>query len=136
MTKRNSIYDTARVPVNYNAARSMSGGYSHQHRLKPSNHTEWDFCPELDKVTSRGDLTGLSKGRLTVVGKLKSSTKWVCRCACGKFVLRNAKKIKLAQYHQNANIDACRVCCHLAFLKRNEHWRRTGKDITHEEAMR
>ena len=75
------------------------------------------------------ELTGKRRGRLTVIGKAVgygagSNRRLVCRCDCGKYVIRKPKSIR----NENNNQDRCEHCRHLAYLKRKEHFRRTGKD--------
>ena len=70
------------------------------------------------------DLRGFRRGRLVVVGLLKDSKNWVARCDCGTYVVRKARSIK----NEKNNQDRCEECRHLAFLKQEEAWRRTGKD--------
>lgn len=90
------------------------------------------------------NMRGRSHGLLTVIGYWgpkkdglgrcrggSANQLWVCRCACGIFVTRTAKTIKRA--HPS---DRCEFCRHLAYLKRNEEWRRTGRnaDETNEHS--
>jgi len=71
------------------------------------------------------DLTGRRFGRFTVIGIAKDiKARWVVRCSCGIYSTRSAKAIK----NKNNDIDSCEHCRHLAFLKREEAYRRTGKD--------
>lgn len=71
------------------------------------------------------DLTGRQFGRFTVIGLARDFKKqWVVRCACGRYSTRHSKAIK---NHANEQ-DRCEHCRHLAYLKREEHWRRTGRD--------
>lgn len=70
------------------------------------------------------DLTGARAGRFTVIGVARDfSARWVVRCDCGTYSTRKAKAIKNAENTQ----DRCEHCRHLAFLKRNEQWRRSGR---------
>lgn len=80
--------------------------------------------PECDQPNFI-DLTGQRVGRFTVLGlALDHKRQWVVRCDCGTYSLRRAKAIKNPDNTQ----DRCEHCRHLAFLQRNERWRRTGKD--------
>lgn len=68
---------------------------------------------------------GLSIGRLTVIGKYKDGKGYVCRCSCGTYCIRQSKAI----LNKNNVQDRCEECRHLAYLKRDEVKRRTGKDV-------
>lgn len=69
------------------------------------------------------DLTGRTVGRFTVLGIARDFPgQWVVRCICGVYSTRRAKSIKNPENTQ----DRCEHCRHLAYLKRNEVWRRTG----------
>lgn len=68
--------------------------------------------------------TGLSIGRLKVLGIYKNGSGWVCRCICGTYCVRRQKAI----LNKNNTQDRCEECRHLAYLKRAEYIRRTGKD--------
>ena len=70
------------------------------------------------------DCTGLSIGRLKVLGIYKNGGGWVCRCVCGTYCVRRQKAI----LNKNNTQDRCEECRHLAYLKRDEYRRRTGKD--------
>jgi hypothetical protein len=78
------------------------------------------MCPTFD------DLTGNRAGRLTVLGlSADFNRQWVVRCDCGRYSTRRKKSILNPENTQ----DRCAHCRYLAFLKRNEVWRRTGKDV-------
>ncbi|EAM1616278.1 hypothetical protein EU642_21825 [Salmonella enterica] len=78
---------------------------------------------------SMPNLTGIQRGRLTAYGFNQPSRKWACRCSCGRHVLRRTRAIA-----NDKNLsDACLACRELMFLKREEHYRRTGKDTNIED---
>ena len=117
-------------PINGNAARVIQSG-DHFEPRKNIQTVHKSAPPEMElKIpkampTSFDDLTGVKRGRLTVAGLLKGSFKrWVCRCDCGMYTVRRAKALKNPSNTQ----DRCDECRHLAFLKREEVWRRTGVD--------
>jgi hypothetical protein len=127
------------VPADSTAGRVISSGFKYSPNKKIACH-HWDICPELEdlpkSVDQKHDLRGVKFGRMTVIGrlnlaaigKLKPSKKgalWVCRCSCGHYETRYSKSIK-NKANQN---DRCQLCRHLAYLKRKEIYRRTGKDI-------
>lgn len=71
------------------------------------------------------DLTGVRFGRFVVYGLAANhQARWACRCDCGRYALRSAKAIK----NPSNDLDRCDHCRHLAFLKREEEWRQTGRD--------
>lgn len=117
-------------PINKNAARVTKGGEHFEPRKKIKTlHTS--APPPMERGIPKHvgptfqNLTGWKRGRLTVIGLLKDSLKvWVCRCDCGRYTARRAKAIK----NENNTQDRCDECRHLAFLKREEVWRRTGRD--------
>lgn len=75
------------------------------------------------------NLTGIQRGRLIAYGFYRPARKWACRCGCGMHVLRSTKAIS-----NDKNLaDACLACRELMFLKREEHYRRTGKDTNIED---
>jgi len=73
----------------------------------------------------KDDLTGRMVGLLSVLGMARDTNgRWVVRCVCGIYSLRNAKAIKNSENTQ----DRCELCRYKAFLKRDDHFRRTGRD--------
>lgn len=132
----NNVYDNKRTPINKTAALVISKGTHYEPDCK-IQVKEFDSPPMMldrrhfPKNPNFVDLTGKEKGRFRVVGLLAGSklNQWVVRCSCGKYTTRTTKSIKSVDLNESANFDACRECKHLAFLKRNEHWRRTGKDL-------
>ena len=71
------------------------------------------------------DLTGRRVGRFTVLGISRNfSRQWVVRCDCGRYSTRTAKAVKNPENTQ----DRCEHCRHLAFLRRDEYKRNTGRD--------
>jgi hypothetical protein len=112
-------------PINKTAALVLSSGVNY---VSPKVIQNADRQTPIEtRPLPKGviNLTGLVVGRLTVIGLSKESKGcWVVRCACGIFTLRRAKALKNARNHW----DRCEECRHLAYLKRTEHWRRTGKN--------
>lgn len=71
------------------------------------------------------NLTGQRCGQLTVIGLARDIRHlWVCRCVCGYYVTRKAKAIKNTR---NQDIDRCERCRELAWLKRQDARRSTGR---------
>lgn len=135
--KPNAIYETAAAPVNGNAARVIQKGKGYTIDVI-SDVQEWDnpqpIIPKSQHPKDSGfkDLTGMKKGRFTVIGLLpgkgKKGYRWLVRCTCGKYTMRGTKSIKSTAKNPAAHHDACRQCTALAYLRRNEVWRRTGKN--------
>lgn len=72
---------------------------------------------------------GKRRGRLVVVGLYSHQPmRYVMRCQCGTYTVRKSKTLR-----NEANYDMCEQCRHVMHLKRNEYWRRTGKEITWQE---
>ena len=72
------------------------------------------------------DLTGISFGRLIVIGlpKNKNIRGWVVRCSCGCFENRLAVTIK--KKHKN---NMCSNCQHLEFLKQHNKWKENINNV-------
>lgn len=138
--KANKVYDEPLAPVDRVAARVISGG-THYDPKKKVLEEEFIAPPPMvpkhrhPRDASFIDLTGRKKGRFTVIGLMERDgpARWVVRCACGTYTLRTAKSIKSADTNPNARMDACSQCKHLAAMKREEVWRRTGKDANLED---
>lgn len=121
----------ARVPVN-RVAVWVTGPGEHFNPRKRVQTNDSEAPIETRPFTSvernaEGfiDLTGRRVGRLTVLGIAREFTRqWVVRCDCGRYTTRTAKAIKNPGNTQ----DRCEHCRHLAFLKREYFWRRTGRD--------
>lgn len=120
-------------PINKTAAMIVSGGV----HFEPTNGMGTASDSELPLPTRRPewqewsnpawkDLSGTKFGRFTVIGIARGLKKarWVVRCACGVYSTRTTKAIR----NPLNTTDSCVACRHLTYLKRNEVWRRTGKD--------
>ena len=80
------------------------------------------------------DLTGRKFGRFTVLGvyaeaRTKIGLRWVVRCVCGTYSVRAGKAIK----NKNNAHDRCEQCRYLAYMKRDDHFRRTGRRLNAED---
>ena len=114
-----------RIPVNRQSALVTSKGESYK-ASKQILQIESDVPMPLKKIP-RGtkDLTGKRFGRLTVIGLSREhKSKWVCRCDCSVFVLRKSKAIR----NPRNDRDRCQLCCHYAYQKRTDSFRRFGYD--------
>lgn len=121
----------ARAPVDRVAVRVvlLAGEHFDPNKKVLTNDSE---TPLATRFPTKGealnpefaDLTGRRFGRFVVVGIARDfCPQWVVRCACGRYSTRKAKAIRNPENTQ----DRCEHCRHLAFLKREEVWRRTGK---------
>ena len=127
------------VPVDRLAARQIRGGINYVSTKKITQvHSD---APMVCKPVPRDvqDFTRTRRGRLTVWGYLdKATTKghgplWLVRCDCGQYETRRAKAFRGTNATQP---DGCQQCRQLAYLRRAEHFRRTGRDLTLEEMWR
>lgn len=126
--KMKDIYD--RTAINKTAALVVGAG-THYTPNKKVQTNDSDLPIETRAITKSElcqpcfiDLTGSRIGRLTVIGAAREfKGSWVLRCDCGTYTTRKSKAIKNTENIQ----DRCEHCRHLAFLKRNEQWRRTGR---------
>ena len=118
-------------PVNKTAALVVSRGYQYEPDKKVKTHDS-DHPLPIRRVTRLErryhaflDLTGRNFGRFTVIGLSQDHAgSWVVRCQCGRYTTRKKKAILNPENTQ----DRCEYCRHLAFLRRRETYRRTGKD--------
>ena len=126
-------------PVDRTAALVVSRGIHYEMSSK-NNQVEYVGPPKMvsqkdfPRTSTFIDLTGRSKGWLKVLGMMQGGGgRWVVRCVCGTYTTRSAKSIKSAEIKLAANFDACRECMHIAHMKREEIYRRTGKDVNISE---
>lgn len=122
----------SRVPVD-RVAVWVAGPGEHFNPTKrvQANDSEEPIATRPARISERNadgflDLTGQRVGRFMVLGLARDfARQWVVRCDCGRYSTRHAKAIKNPANTQ----DRCEHCRHLAFLKRDERWRRTGRDV-------
>ena len=116
------------VPVDGKAAAVTRRGFKYEPRLRvvdsslplPMRKIDWKLRNNLEFI----DFTGFIKGRLTVLGLSPSrgndkQARWVCRCQCGRYVVRTVKALK----NLNNVDDKCKECYHLDYLKKADTWR-------------
>ncbi|WII71763.1 hypothetical protein QJS83_14960 [Bdellovibrio sp. 22V] len=125
-----------RVPINKIAARVTEEG-EHYTPPKKGNGVDRETpypvvkiidCVNPTQAQAIINMVGKRRGRLVVIGRLDHvyyKQRWVCRCDCGMYTLRSTKAMK-----NTAHVDMCEQCQHLLYLKRNDIWRRTGKEPT------
>ena len=119
------------TPINKTAALVTGKGFEYKSNIRSVN-TESRNPLKTKKIpystiNQNGfiDFTGVRFARFTVIGMYANGRGWVARCDCGVYCIRQAKSIKNIENIQ----DRCQECKHLAFLKRSEVARRTGKDV-------
>lgn len=67
-------------------------------------------------------LIGSNIGRLVVVGWI--GKRWLVRCQCGRYEERRSKSVRTPNIR-----DRCGECERLIYMRRHEHWLRTGKQM-------
>jgi len=120
----------ARTAINKTAALVVGAGTHYEPNKKvQTNDSDLPIATRPFTKAELGqscfiDLTGARVGRFTVIGAARDfKGRWVVRCDCGTYSTRKVKAIKNAENIQ----DRCEHCRYLAFLKRNEQWRRSGR---------
>lgn len=110
------------TPLNATAGRvtSTSRGLQPAGPRAAETYLVWKTAPQTTAVPRlTEDLTGRQIGRLTVAGYLGNmgtdKGKWLVRCSCGDFEVRNSKAVK----NPANSADACKQCRHVEFLKRS-----------------
>jgi hypothetical protein len=118
------LFDTARIHVDRVAKRVVMPGIHYDLPSKTIPPTLVHSETPIPTVSFSGhnDLTGTKCGRMTVIGN-NGKTRWVCRCACGRYELRKAKSV----LNPN-NYDMCHACRRLVTVKRHLEYVRTGEN--------
>ena len=120
----------AKVPVDRVAVRVVGPGEHFDPNKKIQTNDRSTPIPTRPVPFGVEDLTGTRMGRLTVLGLARDFKKhWVVRCDCGTYTTRRRKSI----LNPGNGADRCEHCRHLAFLKRDDLWRRTGKEVSYDE---
>lgn len=120
----------SRRPVDRVAAQVTSSGYHYEPLDKKYNQSIWkDGPPDILHPTKnpQPDLTGTRRGFITIHGYLDEKI-LVGRCVCGNYELRNAKSWRKALTEEREDYG-CQDCSHAKYLKRKDHFRRTGRDL-------
>lgn len=118
------------APINSLAARVTGKGVHYEAKLRKEQNPA--ICQKEPLQTIRFNweqsskkgfvnLTGHSNGRLDVIGyygkpNKNQKAKWVCKCKCGNYTLREAAAIK--NWPSTEVKDCCRECWHLESLKK------------------
>jgi hypothetical protein len=132
-------YGRNAAPINRQAANVMKSGEHWDVDLesKAAAMLEQDIpfavMPESfigrDSYYCLPNYTGIQRGRLIAYGYYPPARKWACRCQCGRHVLRRSRALG----NDKNTADACLACQELMHLKREEHYRRTGRDTNRED---
>lgn len=130
------------LPINKTAKNVVSK--SHEHGPDYFRNSYISSMSPLPIIEYNGniknDLTGLKKGKLTVIGKYpkgKSNgskklrkTRWVVKCICGRYEVKTSKSLKKeSTQHHEPNNHMCHVCAYNDHSKRREKYYRTGINI-------
>ena len=114
------------TPINGNAARVvLSKGVHFTPKKEFKNIFKEALYFRVSDHTALGDegklykeMVGRKHGRITVLGKALNSKKncngslWVCKCACGNFLLLRSKRIK-----KGKSQDRCNECLYIQELR-------------------
>ena len=136
ISQSRAIHELGGIPVNRVAVSVMSKSkiddrYSEKENSEimwknPRLHVDVPVCER--KNPHFVDLTGSVVFRLRVTGYLGGG-KWQCRCVCGNYTSRKTRAIR----SKGNTVDSCVQCRELAFLKRENAWRTTGKHANIED---
>lgn len=119
------VTDGIRNPVNRVAARVVMRGQHWTPSCSGNNEIQSrNPLQVIEPPPLREDLRGREFGALRVIG-FWANRHWVCRCICGTYVVRRDKAVK----NPKNDIDACRECRELRFLKREQVRLSTGRNI-------
>lgn len=119
----------AMAPINKTAAlvtqkASKNNTYEPKNKGKLLNVTYWENPkPMVNIPENYTDFTLTKFGRMTVLGYLGSS-KWQCKCQCGKYFSR---KTKVLSRGISRDEELCHECHQFTRIKKREHFRKTGK---------
>jgi hypothetical protein len=111
----------ASIPATKSAALVTGKGTPNyiDDRIKAEKHVYYsDIMPEIKRFPGPkdNDLSGAVFGRLEVVGYYGSNGKgrWVCRCTCGKYVIRTSTALKKFKSPE------CDYCHKLDYIRGNQ----------------
>lgn len=119
------------TPINSLAARQVQKGIHFEPDTKLSGfHSDIPEIVEIPRATKKSpyfvDLTGVTIGRITVLGLMKKKSKntpaaWVCRCVCGSYSQHKSKTLKSCIESGNETDIACPSCIYLRKIKSKEY---------------
>lgn len=125
------IASSTLAPINRVAKKVTQRGTHWEPKIPPTEVFSVLPLPTR-RVTGNGiDLTGMSFGRLTVVGLAalasKGPARWVVRCACGSYSHRKAKVLQSPEAHRTAKM--CKRCDLVEKLRRDSgNWPDRSKE--------
>jgi hypothetical protein len=104
------------------AASVVRDGAGEHYDPEALGQPHWTTPPPTTKAPGhRADLTGVSVGRLRVVGYShshpKGGSRWVVRCTCGDYELRTSKAIE-EPGPNGTHEPMCRKCGRMEYMKR------------------
>ena len=112
------------LPVNKSSKYVVSKANERYSNFNPGDMLTNSIGLPVKNIPSHvNDLTGIKKGRLTVVGLSASFSKnngrgyrWVVKCSCGRFEIRTARTIL-----RGSRFDMCNVCKSTAFKQQTSN---------------
>jgi len=119
------------IPVDRTASIVTSKGFNFQSNKKILN-ADQSMPIEIQSIPRHvvEDLTGVKRGRLTVVGYSRNNKgRWVVRCDCGIYTLRRHKSIK----NEQNDVDRCEACRETLYFRRRQFRLETGRYIETKE---
>jgi len=121
----------ASLPVNRDAALARDArSRDPWEPNKKIAQRHWSAPPRLPRRPSAvPDLAGRKFGHFTVVGyfgPFRRGSLWLVRCLCGDYETRKSHAVK----NPHNCHDRCDKCRTLLFLRREQHYLRTGADVT------
>lgn len=132
----NSVFKLGGTTINKDTAIAMSGGTNYNPSHKDiSDIAFFKVMPQLPKIPETAtqipeqekEYIGKRRSRLVIVAWFGSGGKWLCRCDCGYYTVRNLSFLK-----KHDKFDACVECSFVIQKRRHNHWLTTGKDLTPE----
>ena len=112
------------LPVNKSSRYVVSKSKERYSKFNPGDMLTNSIGLPIKNIPNHvNDLTGIKKGRLTVIGLSASFSKdngrgyrWVVRCSCGRYEIRTARTIM-----KGNQLDMCNVCKSTAFKQRTNN---------------
>lgn len=126
------------APANRQTANILFGEFVHWLPRLSADTRHYSAPPVTRKFPGppEDNMTGRRFGRLLVIGYLRRGrgyrprALWLVRCSCGQYEERHAKACR----NPDNYLDRCNACRQLAQIRRNEHFCRTGKQMSDAEA--
>jgi hypothetical protein len=129
---------TAKLPRMHSPVNRLTASV-----IRSGIHYEETFTPKSEVVSLEplptrpyprnsnpsDNLTGLKVGRFTVIGMSATSSSWVVKCACGRYVYRKAKVLKAVTGLEGHLQVMCSRCGEI------EKAKTAGKPDDHKKAL-